>query len=73
MIKTETMEVNGRRLVKTYSDAGMMVENSEGVLYDEAIDPEESGRVYTESTTPVSDFVLDDADALSIITGGDRT
>lgn len=73
MIKTETMKIHGRRLVKTYSDAGMMVESADGTLYDEAIDPEERGRVYTESTTPVSNFVLDDADALSIITGGDRT
>ena len=72
MIKTEPMEVHGCRLVKTYSDAGMMVESADGTLYDEAIDPEESGRVYTESTTPVS-VALDDTDALSIITGGDRT
>lgn len=52
MIKTEPMTVHGRRLVKTYSDAGMMVER-DGIRYDAAIDPVDSGRTYTESSTPV--------------------
>lgn len=56
MIKTEPMEINGRRLVKTYSDAGMMVERN-GVLYDSAIDPEDSGRVYFESAIKIPEEV----------------
>lgn len=53
MIRTEIMVINGRRLIKTYSDSGMMVQNNDGVLYDVAIDPDGSGRLYTESTTPI--------------------
>lgn len=45
MIKVE--EYNGN-LVKTYSDAGMKIER-DGVRYDEAIDPVDSGRTYTET------------------------
>lgn len=52
MIVTEDMYIHGRRLVKTYSDIGMMVER-DGILYDVAIDPVDSGRTYMESTTPV--------------------
>lgn len=39
---------DGVRLVKTYSDAGLYIER-DGVVYGEAIDPEELGRVYTET------------------------
>lgn len=53
MIRTESVEIGGRNLVKTSSDSGMMVQNNDGVLYDTAIDPEDSGRTYTESTIPV--------------------
>lgn len=52
MIKTEAMTINGREFIKTYSDAGMMVER-DGVRYSEAIDPAEFGRVYTETDEPI--------------------
>ena len=50
MIVTEFYRTreDGVRLVRTYSDTGKMIER-DGVLYEEAIDPEDSGRVYTES------------------------
>lgn len=50
MIVTEFYRTreDGVRLVRTYSDAGKLIER-DGVLYEEAIDPEDSGRVYTES------------------------
>lgn len=48
MIKTETMTINGKEFVKTYSDQGYMVER-EGARYSEAIDPAEFGRTYTET------------------------
>lgn len=35
-------------LTRAYSDAGVKIERN-GVLYDEAIDPINSGRVYTET------------------------
>lgn len=52
MIKTESLTINGKAFVKTYSDIGMMVER-DGILYAEAIDPAEFGRTYTETNTPI--------------------
>ena len=52
MIIKENLTINGRDFVKTYSDAGMMVER-DGVRYSEAIDPAEFNRVYTETDEPI--------------------
>lgn len=43
---------DGVVLVRTYSDAGMMIER-DGDLYSEAIDPEGMGRTYTETDVPI--------------------
>ena len=43
---------DGVRLIRTYSDAGVMIER-DGVQYEEAIDPEGSGRVYVETAIPI--------------------
>ncbi len=43
--KTRT---DGVVLERTYSDKGMLIQR-DGVLYSEAIDPADSGRVYTET------------------------
>ena len=48
MIRTENMTIGGREFVKTYSDAGFMIER-DGVRYAEAIDPAEFGRTYIET------------------------
>lgn len=60
MIKTETLTINGRDFVKTYSDAGMMVER-DGVRYSEAIDPAEFGRQYIETDEPIEKEEIEDA------------
>ena len=54
MIVTEFYRTreDGVRLVRTYSDTGKLIER-DGVVYDEAIDPEDSGRVYVESDETV--------------------
>ena len=52
MIITESLTINGKAFIKTYSDAGFMVER-EGVRYDEAIDPAEFGRQYIETDEPI--------------------
>lgn len=49
MIKTESLVINSTSFIRTYSDLDRKVER-DGVLYDEAIDPVDSGRTYTEST-----------------------
>lgn len=68
MIVTDNYETraDGVLLVRTYSDRGRKIIR-DGVAYDEAIDPADSGREYTESTEPVQ---LTDAEALEILTGG---
>lgn len=49
-IKTEYFRTreDGVRLVRTFSDTNHYIER-DGVIYSEAIDPEELGRVYTET------------------------
>lgn len=50
MIKTESIYVNGRTLVRTYSDANRMIQqDGTEIVYTEAVDPVGSGRTYTET------------------------
>ena len=67
MIYTETVTIRGKQFTHTYSDTYMVTRD--GVEYDEAIDPVDSGRVYTESTTPREGISADEA--MEIILGGD--
>lgn len=77
MIVTEfyTMRTDGVKLYRTYSDAGFKIER-DGVQYDEAIDPENTGRVYTETNErveveePVEDGSAA-AEILNILLGGE--
>lgn len=43
---------DGVVLRRTYSDKGMMIER-DGVRYEEAIDPAELNRQYTETDAPI--------------------
>ena len=54
MIITEHYKTrdDGVVLIRTYSDAGFMIER-DGVQYSEAIDPEEMNRQYTETDEPI--------------------
>jgi hypothetical protein len=54
MIVTEYYRTreDGVVLNRTYSDAGMKIER-DGVRYDEAIDPAELDRQYTETDEPI--------------------
>ena len=54
MIVTESYRVreDGTLLVRTYSDADRLIRR-DGVLYEEAVDPFGSGRVYEESDEPI--------------------
>ncbi len=49
---------DGVVLNRTYSDSGMMIER-DGVRYSEAVDPVDSGRIYTETDEPIE--VVDEA------------
>ena len=52
MIIQTTKEINGVVYAYTYSDSGYMIER-DGVRYSEAIDPLDSGRLYTETDEPI--------------------
>lgn len=47
MIKTEIFYINDKEFIKTYSDSGKYVVR-DGISYEEACDPAEFGRQYTE-------------------------
>ena len=49
-IRTEDI---GGGLTRTWSDIGMKIER-DGVRYDEAIDPTDKGRTYTETDEPIA-------------------
>ena len=62
MIITEIVTINGRQFVYTHSDDGMKIER-DGVEYDEAYDPIDTGRVYTE-TSHIIETVTEDIEEL---------
>ena len=72
MIKSETITINGRTLVRTYSDSNRMIkQDGTGAIYAEAYDPADSGRTYTETEEEIP-TEADSADyktAFEIITG----
>ena len=59
MIIQTTKEINGVVYDYAYSDSGYMIER-DGVSYSEAVDPLDSGRVYTETGEPI-EIGTDDA------------
>ena len=52
MIVQTTKEINGVMYDYAYSDSDYMIER-DGVRYSEAVDPLDSGRVYTETDEPI--------------------
>lgn len=52
MIIQTTKEIDGVVYDYTYSDSGYMIER-DGLRYSEAVDPLDSGRLYTETDEPI--------------------
>ena len=52
MIIQTTKEIDGVVYDYAYSDSGYLIER-DGVRYSEAVDPLDSGRVYTETDEPI--------------------
>lgn len=52
MIIQTTKEIDGVVYDYAYSDSGYMIER-DGVRYSEAVDPLDSGRLYTETDEPI--------------------
>ena len=66
MIQTEKLTINNKEYIRTWSDIGMMIER-DGALYEEAIDPAELGRAYTETAEPIPDAEATEADYLAAL------
>lgn len=66
MVKTETLNINGKTFVRTWSDEGMMIER-DGKRYEEAIDPIEFGRTYTETEQEIPDREAEENDYLTAL------
>lgn len=65
---------DGVRLYRTYSDAGMMIQQEQtGAMYSEAVDVENSGYTYTETDIPIESPEISDTEALNILLGRDAT
>lgn len=66
MIKTEIIG----NLIKTYSDIGMKIHGGfPEADYDEAYDPIDSGRTYTETNIPVETDEATAEEIVNILTG----
>lgn len=62
---------DGVRLVRIWSDAGMMIRETSGeALYSEVIEPEDSGRIYVETDMPVAETETAE-ELLEILLGGE--
>lgn len=63
MIINENITINGKVFVRTYSDAGYQIRQDGTVdIYDEAVDPVEMGRTYTETDIPIERHVSDETE-----------
>ena len=77
MIVSEYLYTNGRRLVRTYSDARLMIkQDGTEIVYTEAVDPIGSGRTYTETDITIEQTeeervaqLEEDSKALKILLG----
>ena len=66
MIKTEIIG----NLIKTYSDLGVKIHGGlPEADYDEAYDPIDSGRTYTETDIPIDSEDADAEEIVNILTG----
>ena len=68
MIKTEIVTIDGRQFVYTHSDDNMKIER-DGIEYDEAYDPIDTGREYTETDIPIESEGTAE-EILNILLGG---
>lgn len=61
MIQVETLTINNHNFTRTYSDIKMKIrKDGTDEIYDEAIDPADSGRTYTETDELIEIFEEDE-------------
>lgn len=73
MIISETVSLNGRTFIRTYSDGGYLIkQDGTDEVYSEAVDPVDSGRTYTETDETIESNLTEieeKAQAYDIIMG----
>lgn len=70
MIKADSVTINSRTYTRTFSTTGhYIIQDNTGAQYEEAVDPENSGRTYTESDDLIETAEISDSEALKIIMG----
>ena len=73
MIIQEHFLIGERDFIRTYSDRGVKIHGGfPEDDYDEACDPAELNRTYTETDIPVDGDTLDPQEALDMIFGGEQ-
>ena len=72
MIKSESLFLYGRELIRHYSDVGLKLRQIEtGVVYDDVIDVVPCRYTYEETDERIEVEPIEDSEALAIITGGE--
>ena len=66
MIITETVVVNGKQFIKTYSDENKYIECG-GATYSEAFDPAEIERNYTETDIAIETNEATESDYINAL------
>ena len=66
MIIVETVTINGKEFMHTYSDIGLDIER-DGVVYSDAIDPIDSNRTYTEVFNEETDEEISTEEFMKLI------
>ena len=66
MLKAETITINDKEYTRTWSDAGKMIER-DGALYEEAVDPVNLKRNYSETEQEIPDQEATEAEYLAAL------
>lgn len=70
MIVTEHLTIDGRDYVRTVSDSNRYIISASGAEYEEAVDPAEFGRTYTEGREIPPEIIEEGAkDILGVLLG----
>lgn len=68
MIVIEALTINGNEFTHTYSDSGYRIkQDGTGIVYDDAIDPADSGRTYTETDELIDGGEATEADYIAAL------
>ena len=62
IIRNQFITEDGRELVETSSDRGNFIIRNDGVRFDKAIDPTDSGRIYYETDEPIPSGEITEVD-----------